>query len=287
MANLKGGSYKKQIKDGLYRLGAFGESRHNSNDHKTHSNKLQEKREMYLKDFASFLESKEIETKLNTAMSKENLKSFMSERLSDLAPKTALDYSAGFNSMLEGLKESNITIKEEANTYLRDLTNQNRQEFKNQDYKKDRYINNLNEKIETLQENRYGSSVIAQIQIETGFRVSEAYEVVKDLKSYLREDNKLVGIVGKGNHTYHDKEISHDLVSKIKNLENLPSYTTYTRDLTGVGIERSHDIRLTFAVNTYSNLLNNGATVSEALFETSKELNHKREEITRYYLKRA
>jgi hypothetical protein len=103
----------------------------------------------------------------------------------------------------------------------------------------------------------------------------------------LSEDNKLVGIVGKGNHTYHDKNISHELVLKIKSLENLPSYTTYTRDLMEVGIDRSHDIRLTFAVNTYNNLLNNGATVSEALSGTSKELNHKREEITRYYLKRA
>jgi polyhydroxyalkanoate synthesis regulator phasin len=154
MANLKGGSYQKQIKDGLYRMGSFGKSRHNSNDHRTHSNKLQEKREMYLKDFAKHLENRNIDTKLNQSLTKENLKSFMCERLNNLSPKTALDYSAGFNSMLKGLKESNITIKEEANTYLKDLTNQNRQEFKNQDYKKDRYINNLNEKIETLQINR-------------------------------------------------------------------------------------------------------------------------------------
>ena len=287
MANLKGGSYQKQIKDSLYRLGAFGQKRHNTTSHKTHSDKLQEKREMYLKDFSHYLQNNEIDIKLNQAITEENLKDFMSERLNDLAPKTALDYTAGFNSMLEGLKESNITIKAEATNYLKDLTSQNRQEFKNQDIQNGRYIENLQTKIEALQENRFSSSVIAQVQIETGFRVSEAYEVVKSLTSHLNEDNQLTGVIGKGNHIYHTKEISVDLISKIQNLEKIPSYSTYTRDLTEVGIERSHDIRLTYAVDTYSGLLNNGSTVSEALKEVSKELNHKREEITKYYLQRA
>ena len=40
MANLKGGSFEKQIKDAFHRLEAFGVGRVDKNDNLTHSDKL-------------------------------------------------------------------------------------------------------------------------------------------------------------------------------------------------------------------------------------------------------
>ena len=60
MANLKGGTFEKQLKDAFHRLEAFGVSRVGKNDNLTHSDKLAEKREMYLKDITSFFKSQNI-----------------------------------------------------------------------------------------------------------------------------------------------------------------------------------------------------------------------------------
>ena len=57
MANLKGGSFEKQIKDAFHRLEAFGVGRVDKNDNLTHSDKLAEKREMYLKDISDYFTS--------------------------------------------------------------------------------------------------------------------------------------------------------------------------------------------------------------------------------------
>ena len=54
MANLKGGNFEKQIKDAFHRLEAFGVGRVGKNDNLTHSDKLAEKREMYLTDVSKF-----------------------------------------------------------------------------------------------------------------------------------------------------------------------------------------------------------------------------------------
>ncbi len=43
MANLKGGTFEKQIKDAFHRLEAFGVGRVGKNDNLTHSDKLAEK----------------------------------------------------------------------------------------------------------------------------------------------------------------------------------------------------------------------------------------------------
>ena len=53
MANLKGGSFEKQIRDANFRLDAFGHSRHANNSHKTHSDATRIKRDGYWKDFGN------------------------------------------------------------------------------------------------------------------------------------------------------------------------------------------------------------------------------------------
>lgn len=49
MANLKGSNFEKQIRDANFRLAAFGEKRHGTNSHLTHSDSLRVKRDSYLK----------------------------------------------------------------------------------------------------------------------------------------------------------------------------------------------------------------------------------------------
>ena len=89
MANLRGSTFDKQVKDAFYRVQKLGEGRHLKEDNFTHSLALSEKRQMYLKDFKEFLEQKGIqEGKINTYMTKENVKSFLEARTSDLSAKS-------------------------------------------------------------------------------------------------------------------------------------------------------------------------------------------------------
>ncbi len=110
MANLKGGSYDKQIKDAFHRLEAFGKGRHGNNDHFTHSDGIATKREMYLKDYREFSEQNRFTEKLNKTMTNENIERFLNQRLDGLKTSTQENYTRGFSSMLEGLKEANITV---------------------------------------------------------------------------------------------------------------------------------------------------------------------------------
>lgn len=87
MANLKGGSFEKQIKDAFHRLEAFGVGRVDKNDNLTHSDKLAEKREMYLKDISDYFTSQNLNDKLNTLLTKDNLDKFFNQRLEDLSTK--------------------------------------------------------------------------------------------------------------------------------------------------------------------------------------------------------
>ena len=93
MANLRGGTFEKQIKDAFHRTLRFGEGRHLKNDNFTHSIALAEKREMYLKDFKEYLEQKGItEGKINQYMTKDTIQDFIEQRTINLSPKSALDY---------------------------------------------------------------------------------------------------------------------------------------------------------------------------------------------------
>ncbi|MCT7540183.1 hypothetical protein N5T82_10040 [Aliarcobacter cryaerophilus] len=93
-------------------------------------------------------------------------------------------------------------------------------------------------------------------------------------------------MIGKGNHTYEAKEISFELEQKIlNNQDSLIDKSTYYNDLQKYDIS-SHDFRFTSARDKYEEKINNGISEKEAKLQISAELNHKREEITDYYLKR-
>ena len=285
MANLKGGSFEKQIKDAFHRLEAFGVGRVGKNDNLTHSDKLAEKREMYLKDMTSFFKSQNLNDKLNTLFTKQNLDNFFNERLKNLSRKTSENYLRGFSSMIKGLEQQNIYIplhledksffddrvkivKSEANIII-----------------ENRYIENVNNVIKNLYENRAISGLIAQTQYELSIRQSEAFELVKNPNKYL-DNGYIVDLVGKGNHKYMAKEISFELEQKLlNNSYDLIDKSTYYNDLQKYDIS-SHDFRFTSARDKFEDMLKNGISEKEAKVKVSQELNHKREAITDYYLRR-
>ena len=288
MANLRGGNFEKQVKDAFHRLQAFGKGRYMQNDNLTHSLALANKRETYLKDFKEFLENKNLNGKLNTHMTENTIKEFLELRTSDLSAKSSLDYITGFNSMIKGLEEKNITVpaNPSQNDFLSPMRADLKQELKNQDFLKNRSIDNLQQKIELLQEKDYNIGVIAQVQFELGLRVSETFELVSNPNKYIQNET-VSKLVGKGNHEYNLKPISEQLHLKIQKIDNLPVYANYLQALKEVGINKSHDLRITYAKNLYEQKISEGLSNKEAMREVSIELNHHRQEITQYYLARA
>ena len=113
-------------------------------------------------------------------------------------------------------------------------------------------------------------------------------EVAKNFSKYYNEESsKLEGVIGKGNHEYAPKEISYQLAQEIQKMENIPHYNTYNKDLKEVGINRSHDFRVTYAKDLLQHKLEQGISYKVALKEVSQEINHHRPEMTEYYLARA
>ncbi|MCG3686559.1 hypothetical protein L5F35_10075 [Aliarcobacter butzleri] len=285
MANLKGGNFEKQIKDAFHRLEAFGVSRVGKNDNLTHSDKLAEKREMYLKDITSFFKSQNLNSKLNTLFTNENLNNFFNERLKNLSSKTSENYLRGFSSMLKGLEQQNIYIPLhlEDKSFFDDRVKIVKSEA--DIIIENRYINNVDNVIKNLYEDRYISGLIAQTQYELSIRQSEAFELVKNPLKYL-DNGYIIDLIGKGNHKYNSKEISFELEQKLlNNSYDLIDKSTYYKDLQKYDIS-SHDFRFSSARDKFEDMLKNGISEKEAKLKVSEELNHKREAITDYYLKR-
>ena len=285
MANLKGGTFEKQLKDAFHRLEAFGIGRVGKSDNLTHSDKLAEKREMYLRDITSFFKSQNLNNKLNTLFTKQNLDNFFNERLENLSAKTKENYLRGFSSMLQGLEQQNIYIP--LFTEDKDFFNDRVKIIKDEaDYIiENRYINNVDDVIKSLYEDRVISGLIAQCQYDLSIRQSEAFELVKNPTLYL-DNGYVVNLVGKGNHKYMAKEISFELEQKLLNNQNfLINRSTYYQDLQEYNIS-SHDFRFTSARDKFEEKIKNGISEKEAKLQVSEELNHKREAITDYYLKR-
>ena len=285
MANLKGGNFEKQMKDAFHRLEAFGIGRVGKSDNLTHSDKLAQKREMYLRDITSFFKSKNLNDKLNTLFTKENLDNFFNKRLENLSSKTKENYLRGFSSMLQGLEQQNIYIPLhlEDKSFFDDRVKIIKDEA---DYIiENRYIHNVDNVIKNLYADRAISGLIAQTQYELSIRQSEAFELVKNPNKYL-DNGYIVDLVGKGNHKYMAKEISFELEQKLlNNSYDLIDKSTYYNDLQKYDIS-SHDFRFTSARDKFEDILKNGISEKEAKVKVSQELNHKREAITDYYLRR-
>ena len=285
MANLKGGNFQKQIKDAFHRLEAFGVGRVGKNDNLTHSDKLAEKRMMYLKDIADYFTSQNFNDKLNTLLTKDNLDKFFNERLENLSIKTQENYLRGFSSMLKGLEQQNIYIP--LHYEDKDFFDKKVEMIKDQ-YEtiiENRYIDNVENVISNLYEDRAITGLIAQCQYDLSIRQEEAFELVSNPLKYL-QNGYIKNLIGKGNHIYQDKLLSLDLENRLlNNQDELISKSTYYYDLQKYDIS-SHDFRFTSARDKFEEKLNSGISEKEAKLQISEMLNHKREAITDYYLKR-
>ncbi len=282
MANLKGSTFEKQIKNAKIRIEARGQSRHNKQDlHLTHSNALALKRDYYFKSFAEYATSLNLsEVKLNNYMTNDIVKGFLKHRTSSLSLKSAINYTRGFSALMDGLESTGITaIVDKSIFNLHVQTIKETKETKILSTNRD--IKDLKEVIQELKIINPSFASIATIQSSLGVRVSEAIEVLKSPNRYIRQDNMIHGLIGKGNHKYEPKALTMELIQILKNSETV-NYQSYQNALKSMKIT-THDLRYTFVKNRMEHLLKT-KSYKQALKIISKEINHKREKITKYYL---
>lgn len=289
MANLKGAyskedGYSKQLKDLHHRLAKFGVKRFNTTSKGTHSSALSKKRSEYSKSFASFIQNKGLDGKLNHHMTNKNIKFFLEQRVQNLSRTSKENYYRGFSSMLQGLQQANITMsfdKSIIDKMVIDLKKENPK----QEIKIRRAIENSNQVIEKISNENFIAGVLSRVQLVCGVRLSESYAIIKDFnKLYNSKIQQIVGLKGKGNHIYMNKDIPFSLVIAIKSIANekLLSKKTYHNILKKFGI-KSHSWRYTFSKNLFYEKLKE-LSYQDTLSFVSKALGHKRKSMTRYYL---
>lgn len=223
--------------------------------------------------------------KLNILLTKDNLDNFFNNRFENLSIKTQENYYRGFSSMLKGLEQQNIYIP--IHSEDKDFFDKKVEILKEQAETiiENRYIDNVENVISNLYEDRAITGLISQCQYELSIRQEEAFELISNPLKYI-ENGYIENLVGKGNHIYEPKEISLELEQKLlNNTDELISKTTYYYDLQKYDIS-SHDFRFTSARDKFEEKVKSGISEKEAKLQISSELNHKREAITDYYLKR-
>jgi integrase len=186
--------------------------------------------------------------------------------------------------MLQGLEQANITIKVD-----KEFFNTQVARYKENGLKAGmKLVTTSFTPSEVIQQLPYPSSLIAQLQYETGLRVSEAYAVLKNPEMHI-DVNTLHSIQGKGGQIYDTKIISEELRVNIENFisqqKSLPNQSTYYRHLHKYDM-RSHDFRAFYAKELYEKLKDIGMSDKEAYAQVSKEINHHRISITKYYLEK-
>lgn len=289
MANLRGSTFDKQAKDAFHRLEAFGEKRHGSSDHLTHSSAVADKREMYLRDFTEHLQAHGInEGKINEFMHPDVMDKFLQERTAKMSDKTALDYVRGWSSMAQGLEEKNISVAVDRQ-YFDDLVREIKTGVERVEIETGRAISDKDAFLDAI--NREETRLFAEVGFDTGFRASELVELISNPHEHIAFNGDgsatVFDIVGKGGQLYEEKTISGELaISIIEKSDSLPSLSTIRDDLRELGV-CPHDLRYTYARDEYEERIAGGMSREDAMREVSEELNHHRAEITAYYLARA
>lgn len=132
--------------------------------------------------------------------------------------------------------------------------------------------------------------LVAELQAELGLRADDA---LNSDKWTLNEDNTLHIEGSKGGIDYDTKQLDQDLADRVAEaIENgfKGDYNEYRELLKEVAEQNgedwngTHGLRYDYAQERYEDLKEQGYTDSEALSQTSLEMGHSREEITRHYL---
>ncbi|MBN2896152.1 MAG: hypothetical protein JXK05_09725 [Campylobacterales bacterium] len=289
MANLRGNSSEKQIKDAFHRLVAFGQGRRDTDlKGQTHSLGTADKRLTELKAFGDYMHTIDFTGKLNTMMHPQMMEQFFASRLEGLQSSSKESVLRTWSSMTEGLKEKNISIDLDQ-SYFDGKVQQLRDQGPIREAKTKQAVQNLDRVLNELYDKRMESGIYAEIMAQTGLRSREAYELMRHSERYcvaLNNGYVVRGLKGKGNHRYADKPISVELLRNIQNIQKLPSLSTLTRDFKVMGLN-AHRFRYSYARNRVEALYTQGVEHHTVLKSVSQELNHKREEMTQYYIKRA
>ena len=292
MANLRGGTWSKQIHSAKCKLIAYGEKRHGTDSHRSHSVALSEKREMILRDFKEFIERDDYpHEKLNKLLTEENISKFLDERLEGLGQKSQINYVGTLVSLVEGLTEVNISIDLNVDV-LKNRVHEIKESVPKDTIKMNRSIADIDKVGREMYDRSYESGVIFELLKESGLRISEGFDVVNHLDRYYKEeDSTIAGITGKGGRLYDPKVISSSMVEKIRrvSVEEIPSQNTFRshlKDVAGQNIT-PHDIRFTYAKDLFESKINEGIGHNQVMSEISRELGHSRSSMSAFYLKRA
>ncbi|WP_345992393.1 hypothetical protein [Sulfurimonas sp. HSL-1716] len=282
MANLKGSTFSKQIVNAKIRIEARGIGRYQKQDlHLTHSNALALKRDYWLKSFAEYASSLKLnETKLNNYMNNQIVNDFLTLKTAHLSQKSAINFIRGFSALVDALKSTGVTANVDKNVF--DLhVNKVKQSKRNQQKTQNRDIKDIESVINELYEINPSFAAMAKLQSSLGLRVSEGIELLKNSDQYIKQDNAIQGLVGKGNHVYEPKPLTMELRQLLKQNQTV-SYQSYQNALKSLGLT-SHRMRFTYVRNRMEQLLKT-TSYKEALAIVSKEINHVRPSITAWYL---
>jgi len=286
MANLRGGNFEKQVKDAFFRLIKFNEPKQGVEDYYTHSVNLGKKREMYLKDFKKFAEKHNLSGKLNIWMGDmEIMLEFFKTRTADLSRKTTKDYISGWNTMIKGLRKANICIDKGADRAIDIMLFKIKEIPINKEKIDDPIDRAISRKIELPLEQLIENiaainptcAILAQLQLETGFRTGEVFEVIKNASKYI-QNTKITKVRGQGGQYYPQKIISIDLSEKTQNLNTknmpIPSQIIYGDALKkAVNDDKivPTDLRYTFITNKLEEKLAQNMNYEQAVKEVKQE----------------
>ncbi|HQS67879.1 MAG TPA: hypothetical protein PLM93_11900 [Sulfuricurvum sp.] len=284
MANLKGSTFEKQIKDALIRIDARGTKRTGDArfDGLAHSNAVLEKRKQILEDFTRFLNGEGFIEKLNSAMTPEIIAKFLQERTAMMALVTIENYIANFSALIKALRLKNITINENADYefFQREKDKLGRPDsnvFQTGRYMDEDAVQGI------LDQLPHRSHVVAIIQYKLCFRASEALLIANNPNKYLLALT-LSGVKGKGGQFYPEKTVDQDIANLIRSAVPI-SRSTYYRDQRKAlcGKNRPHDLRLTHICDLYDSLRDAGEPHEQSMLKASKASNHHRPSTTGGY----
>jgi len=287
MASLKGSDWTRQTRDLNFRLAAFKEKKNGTNSHLTHSNALKIKRDKYIADLKDFAEEQDLEGKLNQLITEENLTQMFEEKLEGLKFSTQEDYLRGWSGLIQGMQQANVTVNVDV-SYFNGLVNDYKEDaiVRGEAFGEPKLVNTAYHPTEVINGLSSPLSTIAQLQYETGLRISEAYTVINDIERHL-DNLRLHSVQGKGGQIYRDKIISLELRLALLRIQEqqirIPHQSTYYRHLQ-VYQMAPHDLRAFYAKELYEKKIDEGCSHVEACLFVSKEINHHRISITEYYL---
>ncbi|MFA5216274.1 hypothetical protein [Sulfuricurvum sp.] len=289
MANFKGSTYEKQGRDAKIRCDARGTKRYGPNryDGLAHSHATLQSQQCLFNDFAKYALSNGLDPKLNLAMTKKHFLDFLSKRTALLSASSCEVYISRWCAYIKALRSKNITIDSLLDYhFFQRCKDQFNGRPDKKSFKKGRYINPMKFE-DILSKLPKRSQVVARLQYFYAFRAEEALLVANYLEKFLH-DGELTEVPGKGGQRYMPKLIDEALINNIRSTSKI-SKGAYYRDLRKVmkKSSRAHDFRLSFAVNRYNELRNDGASHKNSMKITSEEMNHHRLSITAYYLARA